>query len=93
LPAGIGSGAASTLEPLTAVQQPALDLIAALRREGGVTSSGTTLAEGTPSTEAALVETANPLDVWQPQEPETILKKLGKHTPIPLAAEIALRIQ
>jgi hypothetical protein len=93
LPTGIGSGAGSTLEPLTAVPQPTSDLIAALRREGGVTSSATTLAAGTPSTEAALVETASPLDVWQPHEPETALEKLGKRTPVPLASDIALRIQ
>jgi hypothetical protein len=93
LPAGVGSGAASTLEPLMAVQQPASDLIAALRREGGVTSAGATRVAGTSSTESALVETASPLDVWQPQESETALQKLGRRTSVPLAAGIALRIQ
>ena len=70
----------------------AANLALALLREGGVTSPDTTWAVGASGTQATPAEVASALDLRQPQEAETVFKKLGNRVLKLVAAGIAGRI-
>ncbi|MBE3099898.1 MAG: SBBP repeat-containing protein [Planctomycetes bacterium] len=68
------------------------NLSAALLREGGVTSPDTTWAVGVSGVPATPAEAASALDLRQPQDAETVFKKLWNRSPRLPAAGIAVRI-
>jgi hypothetical protein len=87
----VAVGPVPAAAPVANSRTVAANLAVALLREGGVTGLDTTWAIGVSGTQAMPAEVASALDVRQPQEAETVFKKLGKRVLRLLAAGITVR--